>query len=571
MLSDTELIVDSRLIVTGSVRSVVSAWDDAHTVIWTYVEVRTDRVLKGTLADRTIVFKQPGGIVGTTGMRVYGQPHFSRGQQVLLYLNAGPDRTLRIAHTFMGMFAISEAAGTGGKIVSRVTDAGEVEMLARHDDATVTNRAPLDAYVRQIEDTLAREAGPIMRIESARANSPIVAVPPEYERKREEATASGFMPQFALSQGGLRWAEADTGQAISFYLNTDNAPIAGGGSAEIGRAMSAWPSQSGANIHLQIAGQTNNCGMVADNTNTISFNDCLGQVDPSSGCSGVVAITTTWWTSQSSMVGGQSFFRIVETDVAFSRTMQCFLGTSANLAEVATHELGHAIGLAHSADANAIMWAVAHGHGRDAVLGNDDKSGVLVIYPASSGGGGGGGTGGGGGGPISITTVNLATGNVGKAYKQSVIAVGGTLPYRWSVTGGVVPPGLTLSSEGLLQGTPTKAGSYSIGVQVVDSGTTILLDSKRVAVDILGSGVPTVYPVITRVKVKKDKKLWVFGENFNADAVIILNGILLTPKSYDEDGGTGILFYNQKLNLGPAGTNWVAVQTPENRSQIFIF
>jgi hypothetical protein len=591
MVSDTGMVIDSRLIVTGSVRSVFSAWDDAHKLIWTYVEVRTDQVLKGTLDERTIVLKQPGGVVGNSGMLVHGQPRFSRGQQVLLYLNTGSDRTLHVAHTFMGMFAVSEAAGR--KMVSRVMDASDVDVLARRDDETVTNRATLEAYTRRIKDTLTREAGSIMRIESARADSRIVTVPPEYERKKDEASASGFVPQFALTQGGLRWAEADSGQAISFYINTDGSTVNGGGTAEIQRGMSAWPTQSGANIHLQVAGQTNNCGMVADNTNTISFNDCLGQIDPSSGCSGVVAITTTWWTSLTSQVGGRSYLRIVEADVAFSKTMQCFLGISSNLAEVACHELGHAIGFAHSSDSSAVMWAVAHGHGRDATLGDDDKSGALTVYPAPSGGGGGGGgtggggggtggggggtggggggTGGGGGGAVAITSINLPFGRVGKTYKQSLIAVGGTLPYRWSVVGGTVPPGLTLTKDGTLQGTPTKTGTYSIGVLVSDAGTTTLIDSRRVAIDIFGADTPVIFPTITKIKVKKDKKIWIHGENFTEDSLIILNGLVLTPRSFEEGGDNDILYYNKKLNLGPAGTNTVFVQTPQNRSLGFVF
>ena len=47
-------------------------------------------------------------------------------------------------------------------------------------------------------------------------------------------------------------------------------------------------------------------------------------------------------------------------------------------AEVACHELGHAIGLGHSSDLAAIMWPSSRG-GRGAVLGEDDKAGVLAM------------------------------------------------------------------------------------------------------------------------------------------------------------------------------------------------
>src|SRR6266404_8373179 len=130
MLSDTELIVNSRLIVTGRVVSRISAWDDTHSMVWTYVEVRTDRILKGELPENTIVLKQLGGEAGTYGVRVFGQPGFTPGERVLLYLNTGTDGSLHTAHTFMGKFSVIEDA-TGTEFVERSIDANEIDLLAR--------------------------------------------------------------------------------------------------------------------------------------------------------------------------------------------------------------------------------------------------------------------------------------------------------------------------------------------------------------------------------------------------------------------------------------------------------
>lgn len=47
-------------------------------------------------------------------------------------------------------------------------------------------------------------------------------------------------------------------------------------------------------------------------------------------------------------------------------------------------------------------------------------------------------------------------------------ATGGTAPYHWSVSAGVLPGGLTLSSSGLLSGTPTEAGTFSFTVRITD-------------------------------------------------------------------------------------------------------
>ncbi len=58
---------------------------------------------------------------------------------------------------------------------------------------------------------------------------------------------------------------------------------------------------------------------------------------------------------------------------------------------------------------------------------------------------------------------------VGQAYSQQLTVTDGTSPYTWSVTSGTLPPGLTLSSDGLLSGTATASGSYTFTVRVVDA------------------------------------------------------------------------------------------------------
>jgi large repetitive protein len=65
----------------------------------------------------------------------------------------------------------------------------------------------------------------------------------------------------------------------------------------------------------------------------------------------------------------------------------------------------------------------------------------------------------------------LPAGAVGSSYSQTFTATGGTPAYTWSLASGNVPPGLTLSSAGVLAGVPTAAGSYSFVVQVADSGS----------------------------------------------------------------------------------------------------
>jgi len=72
--------------------------------------------------------------------------------------------------------------------------------------------------------------------------------------------------------------------------------------------------------------------------------------------------------------------------------------------------------------------------------------------------------------PPSISTSSLPNGTVGTAYSQTLAATGGTSPYSWTVIAGSLPSGLTLSSSGLISGTPTTAGGpTSITLKVTDN------------------------------------------------------------------------------------------------------
>ena len=76
--------------------------------------------------------------------------------------------------------------------------------------------------------------------------------------------------------------------------------------------------------------------------------------------------------------------------------------------------------------------------------------------------------------PLTIMTSSLTSGLVGSSYSpQAIQATGGSgTGYGWTVTGGTLPPGLSLSNgtpSGTLTGTPTTAGLFSFTVQVQDS------------------------------------------------------------------------------------------------------
>lgn len=59
----------------------------------------------------------------------------------------------------------------------------------------------------------------------------------------------------------------------------------------------------------------------------------------------------------------------------------------------------------------------------------------------------------------------LPTGYVGQAYSYQVKVNGGNPPYEFTVKSGGLPPGISLSKEGLISGKPTQGGSWKFYIE----------------------------------------------------------------------------------------------------------
>ncbi|HNX33728.1 MAG TPA: M6 family metalloprotease domain-containing protein [Kiritimatiellia bacterium] len=67
------------------------------------------------------------------------------------------------------------------------------------------------------------------------------------------------------------------------------------------------------------------------------------------------------------------------------------------------------------------------------------------------------------------TTSPLAAGTLGLPYRQTLLAYGGREPYTWTLVSNALPAGLSLSSAGVIDGTPSAAGTFVFGVRVRDA------------------------------------------------------------------------------------------------------
>ncbi|WP_430543697.1 autotransporter domain-containing protein [Xanthomonas sacchari] len=63
----------------------------------------------------------------------------------------------------------------------------------------------------------------------------------------------------------------------------------------------------------------------------------------------------------------------------------------------------------------------------------------------------------------------LPAGTAGTAYNQTLSTSGGTAPYSYSVVSGALPTGLSLTTAGVLSGTPSAAGSFAFSIKVSDA------------------------------------------------------------------------------------------------------
>ena len=111
---------------------------------------------------------------------------------------------------------------------------------------------------------------------------------------------------------------------------------------------------------------------------------------------------------------------------------------------------------------------------------SDSKSFTLTVGPPS---------------PLTITTSSLTAGLVGAAYSQSLTATGGVRPYSWALSSGTLPPGLTITSAGVIQGTPTAPGDYSFAPRVTDSLGVSAIRQLSITINITGISITTPSPL----------------------------------------------------------------------------
>lgn len=166
--------------------------------------------------------------------------------------------------------------------------------------------------------------------------------------------------------------------------------------------------------------------------------------------------------------------------------------------------------------------------------------------------------------PVQIVTTALPKGTATLRYEQQLEAAGGLGAYAWTLSSGTLPKGLTLSSAGVIAGTPTVEGTVTVTFTAADASDASRKASRAFTI-VIGPA-PNMNPTVTLLA---------------SEPVVQVGSMLtLTADAHDVDGtivrvdffadgapigaATGTLLQVQWLVATPGAHRFTAVAT-DNR------
>ena len=78
----------------------------------------------------------------------------------------------------------------------------------------------------------------------------------------------------------------------------------------------------------------------------------------------------------------------------------------------------------------------------------------------------------------------LPEGHIRQAYYHQLTPPQGTLPWRWRLLSGTLPPGIALEPTGILSGAPTTPGEFRFTLQATDSSPKPIVQTRDYALTV---------------------------------------------------------------------------------------
>jgi len=390
MPSDEALLQQSEGALLAEVEARLPAADGARETLY---RLRVLEPLLGRAPKSSVLMVLPGSFdAPNINLPLAGIPRIEPGSRLLLFYSHRADGALQPQQASLGVFG-QVVADDGAAYYVRYLE-GSTEYGKR--SATRRYHAPRDA------------AG---FTEWLRGRARGEARPARYLRPQIElaALAKYTFDVFNFPQPGPgRWFQFDLGQSLPWSERPGGQAGASGSTAALQQALSAWTSDPGSRIQLSYSGTQGSSPVCSSGSNPgcftghVLWNDPDGQIGGSFSCSegGVLGLGGSLAFSNGQSFNGQTWYPRGGARITIQDGAGCFMNGSggADGAELLTHEVGHTLAFGHSCGDSgspscspgtvldeATMRAFAHGDGRGAVLGVDDRAGAAVAYPMPPG------------------------------------------------------------------------------------------------------------------------------------------------------------------------------------------
>jgi hypothetical protein len=321
----------------------------------------------------------PGGVrIDGIGLKIWGAPEFREGDRALLFLNAGADGVYRPLHLMLGAFHLRPMAG-------RTIAFRDLSEAAAVGPEGLEKRADLLRDFEGFAEWLSYRALGVER-------------PQDYllSPGLGQATEKFTQMRWPESRGGddqpIRWFRFDTGQGVEWRVHSSGQPGLGLDQTidAFTVAIQSWVDDPGTNIRYSYVGTTESQeGLVNnDGISAIIFNDPYkgdreNEVEGTFRCpgGGVIAVGGPYFFEETRTYRGERYHEAVEADIVTNDGTECFFRNNPRVAEeVFAHELGHTLGIGHSEQFEALMFAIAHNDSRGARLHGDDRDALAHIY-----------------------------------------------------------------------------------------------------------------------------------------------------------------------------------------------